>query len=88
MNLILYLDTDGDGVARPASGANLIVFLRQCKVNPPGGGNPFVLSARPGSTALLPSANFRVGVCAGGTWPTCTVITWDIEYLEAEKGCR
>ncbi|MBC7316451.1 MAG: PKD domain-containing protein, partial [Chloroflexi bacterium] len=40
MNLILYLDTDGDGVAKPASGANLIVFLRQCKVNPPGGGNP------------------------------------------------
>jgi PKD repeat protein len=89
MNLILYLDTDGDGVAKPASGAALIVFLRQCKVNPPGGGNPLVLSARPGSTALLPSANFRVGVCTGrGVWPDCSVVTWDIEYLEEEKGCR
>ena len=89
MQLTLYLDTDGDGVAKPASLPNRIVYLRSCKVNPPGGANPLILSARPGASALLPSANFRVGFCSGrATWPDCTFIHYDIEYVESEAGCR
>ena len=89
MQLTLYLDTDGDGVAKPASRPQSIVYLRSCKVNPPGGANPLILSARPGASALLPSANFRVGFCSGrATWPDCTFIHYDIEYVESEAGCR
>ena len=89
MQLTLYLDTDGDGVAKPASRPQSIVYLRSCKVNPPGGANPLIVSARPGASALLPSANFRVGFCSGrATWPDCTFIHYDIEYVESEAGCR
>jgi hypothetical protein len=88
MQLTLYLDTDGDGDPKPKADPGLIVYLRACKVNPPGRANPFIIGARPGSTALLPLQNFRVGFCAGGKYPSCTFIHWDIEYLEAEAGCR
>ncbi|QAA77296.1 MAG: hypothetical protein BIP78_1530 [Candidatus Bipolaricaulis sibiricus] len=86
MQLTLYLDTDGDGVARPATHAARIglVYLRTCKTNPPN--NPFVL-LRGSAPALLPSANFQVGYCSGGTYPTCTTIRWDIEHRERDAGC-
>ncbi len=88
MQLTLYLDTDGDGVAKPAgiAAAKEMVYLRTCKTNPPY--NPFVLLAQRGVTALLPSANFQVGYCSGGSYPTCTMIRWDIEHREREAGCR
>ncbi|HAZ30310.1 TPA: hypothetical protein DCY65_01905, partial [Candidatus Acetothermia bacterium] len=86
MQFTLHLDIDGDGDPRPPRGQETaIVFLRTCRVRPTG--NPFLLLARHGATSLLPWANFRVGVCAGGTWPNCTIITWDIEHLEADAGC-
>ncbi|MBC7099705.1 PKD domain-containing protein, partial [Candidatus Bipolaricaulota bacterium] len=88
MQLALYLDLDGDGVAKPAkiADAKAMVYLRTCKTNPPY--NPFVIIAQRGVTALLPSANFQVGYCSGLTYPNCTIIRWDIEHREREAGCR
>ena len=87
MQLTLYLDLDGDGVPKPAkiADAKAMVYLRTCKTHPPY--NPFVLLAPRGSTALLPFANFQVGYCSGGTYPTCTMIRWDIESRERDAGC-
>ncbi|GAB4306658.1 MAG: hypothetical protein Kow0097_06360 [Candidatus Bipolaricaulota bacterium] len=86
MQLTLYLDVDGDGVAEPKTIPEKkgIVFLRACKTNPPQ--NPFVL-LKGRAAALLPSANFQVGYCSGGTYPTCTMIRWDIESRERDAGC-
>jgi hypothetical protein len=88
MQLTLYLDTDGDGVPKPrrAAQAKEMVFLRRCKTNPPG--NPFVIFAPRGATAVLPGMNFRIGVCSSGRYPDCTYITWNIESREEEAGCR
>jgi PKD repeat protein/subtilisin family serine protease len=88
MQLTLYLDLDGDGVPKPAREQDRpkLVFLRTCKVNPPY--NPFSILAPRGATVPLPNQNFRVGYCVGGTYPNCTYVTWDIEHLEREAGCR
>jgi PKD repeat protein/subtilisin family serine protease len=88
MQLTLYLDLDGDGVPKPAREQDRpkLVFLRTCKVNPPY--NPFSILAPRGATLPLPNQNFRVGYCVGGTYPNCTYVTWDIEHLEREAGCR
>ncbi len=87
MQLTLYLDTDGDGVARPVQQADRpkIVYLRSCKTNPPG--NPFLILAPRGAAGVLPAMDFRIGVCSGGTYPGCTTITWTIEYWESQAGC-
>ncbi|MBC7099501.1 PKD domain-containing protein [Candidatus Bipolaricaulota bacterium] len=88
MQLTLYLDLDGDGVAKPAREQDRpkLVYLRTCRTNPPY--NPFSIIAPRGVTALLPSQNFKLGYCVGGTYPNCTYVTWDIEHLEREAGCR
>lgn len=88
MQLTLYLDLDGDGVPKPAREQDRpkLVFLRSCKVNPPY--NPFSIIAPRGATVPLPNQNFRVGYCVGGTYPNCTYVTWNIEHLEQEAGCR
>ena len=88
MQLTLYLDTDGDGVARPrrTRDALKMVYLRQCKVTTPS--NPMVLFAPRGYERLLPSQNFTVAYCVSGSFPRCTYIRWSIEYIETEAGCR
>ncbi|HNS23253.1 MAG TPA: CARDB domain-containing protein [Candidatus Bipolaricaulis anaerobius] len=93
MQLTLYLDTDGDGVARPANEADRpkAVFLRSCRINPPA--NPFFVKLDraeviEGATTLLPRANFRIGYCSTGTYPYCTAREWFITQLEASAGCR
>jgi hypothetical protein len=80
LTLTLYVDTDGDGVAKPRREQEgwEMVFLRTCRTNPPN--NPFIFTAPFGATALLPSMNFTVGVPAGPGW--------SIEYWEQEHGCR
>ncbi len=88
MQLTLYLDLDGDGVAKPAreNDRPKLVYLRSCRTNPPY--NPFSIIAQRGVTALLPSQNFKLGYCSGGSYPNCTYITWSIEFWEQELGCR
>ena len=79
MTVTLYIDSDGDGVAKPARDPSTwnTIFLRSCKVYPPC--NPFILTAPTGATALLPSMDFRVG-CPSGP-------SWRIEYWEEGQGC-
>jgi len=59
MEVHLYLDLDGDGVAKPATQAEAVagIFLRSKKVHPPL--HPFILMA-PGRSGdrLLPNSNF------------------------------
>jgi hypothetical protein len=88
MQLTLYLDTDGDGVARPTRRADRkrIVYVRSCKLNPPS--NPFVIIAPRGMDVLLPSQNFYIGYCLSGAFPRCTVVKWTIEGREENAGCR
>ncbi len=89
MQLTLFLDTDGDGVARPAHPRDAVpyIFLRSCRV--PAAIPPFVLYAPYRSTALLPTMNFLIASCVGGTYPDCTMVTWaTIEEREREAGCR
>ena len=88
MQLTLYLDTDGDGIPKPAreNDRPKLVFLRTCRTNPPY--NPFSIIAPRGATALLPHANFDLGYCVGGTYPNCTYVRWSIEHWEKELGCR
>ena len=86
MQLTLYLDTDGDGVARPPSriAKEIVYIVHKCKTHPPG--NPFVIGASRGMSVVLPSQNFRIGVCMG-TFPRGTYVWWEIEYREEHGGC-
>jgi hypothetical protein len=91
MQLTLYLDTDGDGVARPTAEADRpkIVFLRSCRVNPPA--NPFILRPQRRDLEageLLPGMDFLVGYCRYGTFPsTCYEVGTRISDLERAAGC-
>jgi len=80
-----YLDTDGDGVVAPArvEDAARLVFLRSCKVNPPG--VPFILSVVANLGKLVPSQNFLVGFVRVRS---DDVIQEYIEELERQAGCR
>lgn len=84
MKLWLYLDTDGDGVAKlPTNLAKHLVFLRTCKTIPPG--NPFAIYAQFGATALLPHMDFVISeVYEDGA---VSPIHWRIEYWEQISGC-
>ena len=86
MQLTLYLDTDGDGVVRPPSriAKEIVYVVHKCKTHPPG--NPFVIGASRGMSVVLPSQNFRIGVCMG-TFPHGTYVWWEIEYREEHGGC-
>jgi PKD repeat protein len=86
MQLTLYLDTDGDGVAKPSRDARKIVFLRACRINPPQ--NPFAIGAPWGETKLLPGMNFLIGACRDGTYPNCRISWNGIGFWEREAGCR
>ncbi|MBC7170107.1 PKD domain-containing protein, partial [Candidatus Bipolaricaulota bacterium] len=79
-----YLDTDGDGVPAPArvEDAARLVFLRSCKVNPPG--VPVTLSVVANLGKLVPSQNFFVSFVRTRD----DVIGSYIEDLEREAGCR
>ncbi|MBC7170222.1 PKD domain-containing protein [Candidatus Bipolaricaulota bacterium] len=80
-----YLDIDGDGVLVPARAedAARLVFLRSCKVNPPG--VPFILSVVANLGKLVPSQNFLVGFVR--VRPDDVVQEY-IEELERQAGCR
>jgi PKD repeat protein len=80
-----YLDSDGDGVLVPARAedAARLVFLRSCKVNPPG--VPFILSVVANLGKLVPSQNFLVGFVR--VRPDDVVQEY-IEELERQAGCR
>jgi hypothetical protein len=84
ITLSAYLDTDGDGVVKPvhAEDAARLVFLRSCKVNPPG--VPFSLSVFANLGKLVPSMNFLVSFVRTRD----DVIGIYIEDLEREAGCR
>ncbi|MBC7093129.1 PKD domain-containing protein, partial [Candidatus Bipolaricaulota bacterium] len=91
MSLSLYLDTDGDGVPKPArpEDAVRLVFLRACKTNPPG--VPFGISVPVNLGALRPSHNFSVTYVPPGVDPRerpDEVVSWYIEDKERQAGCR
>ncbi|MDY0392376.1 MAG: PKD domain-containing protein [Candidatus Bipolaricaulis sp.] len=85
ITMSVYLDTDGDGVLVPARAedAARLVFLRSCKVNPPG--VPFFLSVVANLGKLVPSQNFLVGFVR--VRPDDVVQEY-IEELERQAGCR
>ena len=86
MKLWLYLDIEGDGVAKPkrAADAKAMVFLRSCKTNPPG--NPLAIYAPRGATALLPHMDFLISVVRSDG--SVSPVHWRIEYWEAQAGCQ
>ena len=88
MQLTLYLDTDGDGIARPPSteAAREMVFIGRCKVNPLR--NPFLIGPNPRwADKVVPSQNFRIGFCTSGRFPRCVIVWRTLEYLEEKAGC-
>jgi hypothetical protein len=89
MQLILYLDIDGDGIPKPkrAADASKLVYILvpSCKFAPPE--NPFILFLRD-TGPLLPSSNFYLGICSGGSYPSCTMIWWPLDYFKHQAGCE
>ncbi len=86
MQLTLYLDTDGDGVVKPPSriAKKIVYIVHKCKSHPPG--NPFVIGAPRGMSVVLPSQNFRIGICIG-TFPHGPYVWANIEYVEQHGAC-